>query len=139
MCSPKGFYRHPLPGYLQCFRIRYGDMDHSHVLLDKKFDFGLDKRREHANPVGNTCIGCLHLVVPMPNQWLTPYAPCVHTLASSSLAANRSFSTYSMAFTSWLVVRSTCIHHSHGHCQGVRHRLCCMLQRLQSRVHSSHR
>ena len=29
------------------------------------------------------------------------------TLASSSLAANRSFSTYSMAFTSWFVVRST--------------------------------
>ena len=29
------------------------------------------------------------------------------TLASSSSAAKRSFSTYSMAFTSWFVVRST--------------------------------
>mmetsp|Transcript_47746 Transcript_47746/g.121821 ORF Transcript_47746/g.121821 Transcript_47746/m.121821 type:complete len:203 (+) Transcript_47746:768-1376(+) len=37
------------------------------------------------------------------------HAKCVNssTLASSSLAANLSFSTYSTALTSWLVVRST--------------------------------
>ena len=57
-------------------------------------DLGLASRMEQGGPIQQ---------LPRPAQGGTRLA-----LASSGFPLMRSFSTYSMAFTSWLVVRSTC-------------------------------